>query len=113
MRARALLLCGLGAAGILMATGAQAYDLNNGRVLSSNCTQCHGTNQMPKKTGYGSLAGKSYSFILRGLNNYALKFNSSTKTCNTKNTNACLMAIHAQPYTSTDLQDIAWYLSRR
>lgn len=113
MLARAILLCGLGAATLLTVPQAQAYDLDNGRLLSSNCAACHATNGQPKAGGFGSLAGKSYSYILNGLKRYATQFNAQNNRCKTKNTNDCLMGIHAQPYTSTDLQDIAWYLSRR
>ena len=113
MLTRALLLCGLMAATFMTAGQAQAYDLDNGRLKSSSCTACHGTNGQPRAGGFGSLRKKSYGYIYSGLNRYALKFDAANKTCNTQDTNACLMGIHAQPYSAQDLQDIAYYLSRR
>ena len=110
---KALHLCGLAAAGLLLATGAQAYDLNNGRLLASNCTQCHSTNVLPKSGGYDSLAGESYSEIYGELREFKQKFNTTTKTCTTSGSKECLMAVHAMPYTDQEMQDIAWYLSQR
>ena len=97
----------------LMATGAHAYDLNNGRSLSSNCTQCHATNALPKTGGYDSLVGMSYSAIYGELKDFGQKFDATTKTCTESDPKACLMAVHAKPYTDQELQDIAWYLSQR
>ena len=113
MLTRALLMCGLMAATLMTAGQAQAYDLDNGRLKSSSCTACHGTNGQPRAGGFGSLRKKSYSYIYSKLNSYAAKFNAESKACNTQNPNACLMGIHAQPYSAQDLQDIAYYLSRR
>ena len=101
------------AAGLLFAHDAQAYDLNNGRLLASNCTQCHATNVLPKTGGYDSLVGKSYSDIYGELKDFQQKFNASTKTCTESDPKDCLMAIHAKPYTDQELQNIAWYLSQR
>ena len=92
---------------------AQAYDLANGRLLSSNCTQCHATNAMPKSSGYDSLVGMSYSSIYGELRDMASKFNATTKTCTESDPKDCLMAVHAKPYTDQELQDIAGYLSQR
>ena len=63
MRGYKLLLSGLSALGVLIGSEAQAYDLNNGRLLASNCTQCHSTNVLPKSGGYDSLVGESYNEI--------------------------------------------------
>ena len=97
----------------LMATGAHAYDLNNGRLLASNCTQCHATNALPKTGGYDSLVGKSFNDIYGELRDFGQKFNATTKTCTESDPKECLMGIHAKPYTDQELQDIAWYLSQR
>ena len=106
-------LCGLAAAAMLLATGAQAYDLNNGRLLASNCTQCHSTNVLPKSGGYDSLVGESYNEIYGELREFKQKFNAATKTCTESDPKECLMAVHAKPYSDQDLQGIAWYLSQR
>lgn len=109
----ALYLFGAGAATLLFAVNAQAYDLNNGRLLASNCTQCHATNLMPKTGGYDSLVGKSYTNIYGELRDFQQKFNATSKTCTESDPKACLMAVHAKPYTDKEMQDIAWYLSQR
>lgn len=97
----------------LLATQACAYDLNNGRSLSSNCTQCHATNALPKTGGYDSLVGMTYSTIYNELRDFGQKFNATTHTCTEGDPKACLMAVHAKPYTDQELRDIAWYLSQR
>jgi len=89
-----------------------AYDLNNGRLLASNCTQCHATNALPKSAGYDSLVGKSYYDIYGELKEMAQKFNASTHACTESDPKECLMAVHAKPYTDQEMQDIAWYLSQ-
>ena len=106
-------LAGLAAAALLMQGHADAYDLNNGRLLASNCTQCHATNALPKSGGYDSLAGSSYFEIYGELKDMAQKFNAATKTCTESDPKGCLMAVHAKPYTDQEMQDIAWYLSQR
>lgn len=107
------LLFGLAAASISIVSGAQARDLNNGRLLASNCTQCHATNALPKTGGYDSLVGKSYFDIYGELKDFSKKFNATTKACTETDPKECLMAVHAKPYTDQELQDIAWYLSQR
>ena len=108
-----IMLCALAAAGVLIGSQAQAYDLNNGRLLASNCTQCHATNVLPKSGGYDSLVGESYSEIYGELRDFKKKFNATTKTCVENDPKECLMGVHAMPYTDKEMQDIAWYLSQR
>ena len=108
-----LLLCGLAFASIVFGSEAHAYDLNNGRLLASNCTQCHSTNVLPKSGGYDSLAGESYNEIYGELREFSQKFNAATKTCTQRDPKECLMGVHAMPYTDKELRDIAWYLSQR
>lgn len=112
MHQRHVILSGLLAAMVLAPGSALAYDLNNGRLLASNCTQCHATNALPKKGGYGSLVGKSYSSIYGSLKDLSTKFNSASKTCTESDPKTCLMAVHAKPYTDQEMQDIAWYLAQ-
>ena len=107
------MLCALAAAGILIGSQAQAYDLNNGRLLASNCNQCHSTNVLPKSGGYDSLTGESYSEIYGELREFKQKFDAVTKTCREKDPKECLMGVHAMPYTDQEMKDIAWYLSQR
>ena len=93
--------------------GAQeVHNLNTGRLLASNCTQCHATNALPKSAGYDSLVGKSYYDIYGELKEMAQKFNASTHACTESDPKECLMAVHAKPYTDQEMQDIAWYLSQ-
>ena len=113
MRGYKLLLCGLSALGVLIGSEAQAYDLNNGRVLASNCTQCHSTKVLPKSGGYDSLVGESYNEIYGELREFKQKFNTVTKTCTENDPKECLMGVHAMPYTDQEMRDIAWYLSQR
>ncbi len=113
MQRNSLLVCGLAAMALLMAGEAQAYDLNNGRLLASNCTQCHATNVLPKTGGYDSLAGESYSEIYGELRDFKQKFDATNHVCKENDPKECLMAVHAMPYTDQEMQDIAWYLSQR
>ena len=113
MHRTSILYCGLVAATLLLGGEAQAYDLNNGRLLASNCTQCHATNALPKTGGYDSLVGKSYSDIYGELREFKAKLNTTTHTCKDNESKDCLMAVHAVPYTDQEMQDIAWYLSQR
>ena len=113
MQGRFALLSVLAAMAAFVPAQAGAYDLNNGRLLASNCTQCHATNVLPKTGGYDSLVGKSYYDIYGGLKELAQKFNNTTHTCTESDPKDCLMAVHAKPYTDQEMQDIAWYLSQK
>ena len=76
-----------------------AMTLNHpGRLLASNCFQCHGTN------GHGmeSLAGKSVSDIVGDLKEMALK-----------SPGAEMMFAHARGYSATQVNLIADYLSKQ
>ena len=110
---KSLLLSSFVISGLLWGASAQAYDLNNGRLLASNCTQCHATNVLPKTGGYDSLVGKSYSDIYGELKDFQQKFDAVNHVCKESDPKDCLMAIHAKPYTDKEMQDIAWYLSQR
>jgi len=69
-----------------------------GRLLASNCFQCHGTNG--KGPGFDKLAGKSASSIYKELKDYQ-----------TKNKSNDIMAVHASGYTDAQLQALANWLS--
>jgi len=69
-----------------------------GRLLASNCFQCHGTNG--KGPGFDTLAGKSASEIYKELKEF-----KSGKEGNG------IMAKHTMVYTDAQMQQIANWLS--
>ena len=72
---------------------------DGGRLLASNCFQCHGTHGV--KGGFDSLAGKSQKELLDDLKEMRLKAAGSN-----------LMSPHARGYTNNDLYWIAYYFSK-
>lgn len=82
----------------LALTPAQAQQVPAGRLLASNCFQCHGTNG--KGPGFETLAGKSASDIYKDL----LEMKRKT-------TEVDIMKAHAKGYTDQQLWAIAQYLS--
>lgn len=88
-----LVLAALAAAGTAQAQVGQA-----GRLLASNCFQCHGTNG--KGPGFDTLAGKSASEIYKDLKEF-----QSGKEGNG------IMAKHAMGYTDAQLQALAAWLA--
>ena len=72
---------------------------DSGRLLASNCFQCHGTNGV--NGAFGNLAGVPQKDLLDKLNDMRLK-----------PAGANLMAPHARGYTNTDLYWITYYFSR-
>ena len=76
-----------------------ALTLNHpGRVLASNCFQCHGTNGH----GMGSLAGKSASDIAGDMKEMALKSPGEK-----------MMFAHARGYSAAQIDLIADYFSKQ
>ncbi len=94
-RARALAAVALGA---LLAGGASAQAVPEGRLLASNCFQCHGTNG--KGPGFDKLAGKSASELYKEL----LEFRAGKE-------GKGIMAAHAQGYSDAQLRALSTYLS--
>ena len=93
------LLTGLLAALLLAGSAtSHAQTVPNGRLLASNCFQCHGTNG--KGPGFDSLAGKSASSIYGDLKEF-----QSGKEGNG------IMAKHAMGYTDAQLQALSQWLS--
>jgi cytochrome subunit of sulfide dehydrogenase len=86
------------------AAGAQTLGQNEGRLLASNCTQCHGTNGQPRVGGIESLAGKSYSKIKSEMAELARKSPASEP-------DEEIMIVHAKAYTPAEIDAIAHYLS--
>lgn len=82
----------------LLATTASAQTVPTGRLLASNCFQCHGTNG--KGPGFDRLAGKSASDIYHEL----IEFRGG------KEGNG-IMAKHALGYSDAQLREIAAYLA--
>lgn len=77
---------------------AGAIDLP-GRVLASNCFQCHGTN------GYASelkIGEQSASSIISDINEMK-----------TKDPRSNIMIVHAKAYTNDEIQLIATYISQQ
>lgn len=94
-RAHALAAVVLGA---LLAGGASAQAVPEGRLLASNCFQCHGTNG--KGPGFDKLAGKSASELYKEL----LEFRAGKE-------GKGIMAAHALGYSDAQLRALSTYLS--
>jgi sulfide dehydrogenase cytochrome subunit len=77
---------------------AQAQTPPNGRLLASNCFQCHGTNG--KGPGFDKLAGKSATEIYKELT----EFRSGKEGDN-------IMARHAMGFTDAQMRSLAAWLS--
>ncbi len=92
----AVVACTLSSA--LASNAAHAQTVPNGRLLASNCFQCHGTNG--KGPGFDSLAGKSAGSIYGDL-----------KEFQTGKEGNGIMAKHALGYTDAQLQALSQWLS--
>jgi cytochrome c553 len=83
---------------LLASSAVHAQTTPAGRLLASNCFQCHGTNG--KGPGFDSLAGKSANEIYKEL----VSFRSG------KEGNG-LMARHAMGYTDAQLKSLSAWLA--
>ncbi len=83
---------------LLVSTGASAQTTPPGRLLASNCFQCHGTNG--KGGGFDALVGQSVNEIYKKL----VEFRSG------KEDNA-LMTKHAMGYTDAQMRALSAWLS--
>lgn len=72
-----------------------------GRLLASNCFQCHGTNGNPLG-GFDRLAGKSANEIYKELVEFRLGKEESG-----------IMTLHARGYTDQQLRAIAVFFSKQ
>ncbi len=70
-----------------------------GRLLASNCSQCHGTNG---SGGFDRLNGESADSLYNELREYALKSGSDADH---------IMSAHAKGYTDDQMRAIAVYLA--
>lgn len=85
---------------VTVRTVAPSGEIHPGRLLASNCYQCHGTNG---SGGFDTLRGKAASELLSDLREFA----SGGEDGNG------IMAAHALGYTDEQLQLIADFLSRQ
>ncbi len=93
-----------GAIGLLIAVNslclAQGAVSPPGRLLASNCAQCHGTTDAAP--GFDRLTGKSASKLLRKMH----KYQSGTE-------GEGIMTRHAMGYTEQQLRDLVEWLSQQ
>lgn len=82
------------------AAGAQSTAPPAGRLLASNCFQCHGTNGAGP--GFDSIAGKSVDEIYKEL-----------REMRSENPGNDIMKAHARGYTDEQLRQISTYLSQQ
>lgn len=82
------------------AAGAQSTAPPAGRLLASNCFQCHGTNG--NGPGFGRIAGKSVDEIYKKL-----------REMQSKNPGNDIMKAHARGYTDEQLRQLSTYLSQQ
>lgn len=102
--ARKHILIATALAACVATAAAAAPDVRAGRLLASNCTQCHATNGQPRNGGIESLAGKSYSSLKKDMLELAKKPLGS-------DAEEEIMIIHAQAYTAAEIDAIAYFLS--
>lgn len=98
LRRAALLAAWLPALGAAGLAQAQTTPPPAGRLLASNCFQCHGTNG--KGPGFDTLAGKSASELY-----------SELKEFQAGKEGTGIMARHAMGYTDAQLRALAQWLS--
>ncbi len=90
----------LAASLLATAAGAQTAAPPAGRLLASNCFQCHGTNGAGP--GFDSIAGKSVDEIYKEL-----------REMRSENPGNDIMKAHARGYTDEQLRQISTYLSQQ
>jgi cytochrome c553 len=88
----------------LLSGGADAQ--SPGRLLASNCFQCHGTNGNPTAGGFDRLAGKPEADIYEEL----LELRRPPATVEPEEE---LMAVHANGFTPAELRLIARFFSQQ
>ncbi len=107
MTKRTTTLTVIAVAGLAVAAGSALTQtqpqIPNGRLLASNCFQCHGTNG--KGPGFETLAGESAAEIYDEL----IEMRSGGEGSPDKD----IMVKHAMGYTDAQLRAIAEYLSKQ
>jgi len=76
---------------------------NPGRLLASNCFQCHGTNGAPKADGFDRLAGMSVSDLVEEL--------TELRSGGEGEAESAIMVIHAQAYSTSEIDLLARYFA--
>ena len=87
------------------AGAAEAPGMADGRVLASNCMQCHAT-RVQAKPGFDSLARMSAAEIAEEMAEMA-------RLAPGREPEKDLMAVHARAYTRAEIDLIAKYLGTR
>ena len=90
----------LGASLLASAASAQTATPPAGRLLASNCFQCHGTNGVGP--GFDTIAGKSVDEIYNNLREMKSEAPGND-----------IMKAHARGYTDEQLRQISAYLSQQ
>jgi len=90
----------LGASLVATAAGAQGTAPPAGRLLASNCFQCHGTNGAGP--GFDAIAGKSVDEIYKKL-----------REMQSRSPGNDIMKAHARGYTDAQLRQISTWLSQQ
>lgn len=86
--------------GLLASGPAPAQTVPAGRLLASNCFQCHGTNG--RGPGFDEIAGESARELFKDLKEFQAGEEGNG-----------LMAAHARGYTDAQLRALARYLARQ
>ena len=76
---------------------------NPGRLLASNCFQCHGTNGTPVAGGFDKIAGESVNEIVSELSEMRAEAIAMAEHP--------IMTVHAQAYSLAEIDMIARYLA--
>jgi cytochrome subunit of sulfide dehydrogenase len=103
MKAQFLVALCLGAAACACGS---ALAQSPGRLLASNCFQCHGTNGKPTAGGFESLAGMPEGEIFEEL----MEMRQPPATVEVEKE---LMAVHANGFTEAELHLIARFFSKQ
>jgi cytochrome c553 len=90
----------LGASLVATTAGAQTAAPPAGRLLASNCFQCHGTNGAGST--FDSIAGKSVDEIYKKL-----------REMQTESPGNNIMKAHARGYTDEQMRQISLYLAQQ
>jgi cytochrome subunit of sulfide dehydrogenase len=92
-------------AAAVIAVAGPAHAQNEGRLLASNCFQCHGTNGKPTSGGFERLAGQSATEIYNEIKEMQGPPASAE-------TDKEIMVAHANGYTDAQLHLIANFFSQ-
>lgn len=94
------------ALGAALALAGPAAAQNAGRLLASNCFQCHGTNGKPAAGGFDRLAGESEAEIFS-------EMMKMRKPLGSVEPEKEIMSVHANGFTEAELHLIAKFFSKQ